>query len=90
MVQVFVQDEKLYYVLESAQEIDYAALKHWLDKETMLRWQLTSKAIYVMKKSYKNHLFDERVTPDRGVCGIKLPTVLSGSPKQADIAMIIE
>lgn len=89
IVQVFVQEEKLYYVLQSVSKVDYDRVKQTLDRESFARWKITSEAIYVMKEMHKQHEFDKRVTTDRGACGIKLPIVLQAAPDQNDVAAII-
>lgn len=90
VVQVFAKEKKIYYVLQSLDKIDYIHIKNILDQYSNNQWGIVSESIYVMKKNYKKHEFDKRVTTDRGACGIKLPTVLREAPEIDDIESIIE
>lgn len=89
VVQVFAQHEELYFVLESLDDVDYSAVKQLIDEMMFVHWNIVSAAIYVVKKSYKKREFDKRLTKDRGVCGIKLPTVLATAPDSDEIEQII-
>lgn len=89
VVQVFEENGKLFPVLESLEDVDYSVVKQRIDAYMSSHWCITSEAIYVMKKSYKKHEFDKRLTKDRGVCGIKLPTVLKEKPALDDIEEIV-
>ena len=89
VVQVFEENGKLFPVLESLEDVDYSVVKQRIDAYMSSHWCITSEAIYVMKKSYKKHEFDKRLTKDRGVCGIKLPTVLKEKPALDEIEEIV-
>lgn len=89
IVQVFLEVGRLYYVVQSLDDVDYPAIKEMLDEQTRSLWQFESAGICVMKKAYKKHEFDKRLTKARGACGIKLPTVLKTAPNPDEIEKII-
>jgi hypothetical protein len=84
-----VLENEFHYVLESKQQVDYAAIKKELDDITQREFGVKSQKMYVMKHTYKNSLFDNLTRDDRGACGIKLPVVLRKIPEQDQIEMTI-
>lgn len=89
IMQVVVLENEFHYVLESKQQVDYAAIKKELDDITQREFGVKSQKMYVMKHTYKNSLFDNLTREDRGACGIKLPVVLRKIPEQDQIEMTI-
>lgn len=89
IMQVVVLENEFHYVLESKQQVDYAAIKKELDDITQREFGVKSQKMYVMKHTYKNSLFDNLTRDDRGACGIKLPVVLRKIPEQDQIEMAI-
>jgi hypothetical protein len=89
IMQVVVLENEFHYVLESKQQVDYAAIKKELDDITQREFGVKSQKMYVMKHTYKNSLFDNLTRDDRGACGIKLPVVLRKIPEQDQIEMTI-
>lgn len=90
IMQIAVSGEQYYYVLESKNRVDYAAVKSELDMLTEALYGSTSAGIYVMKHTYKNSLFTGLTREDRGACGIKLPVVLRCAPDQDQIETVIK
>ena len=90
LVQILASDKGFYYVLESKDEIDYAALKAILDTDSKQTMDVVSEGIYVMAHDYKDHLFTQYTREDRGACGIKLPVVLKEAPGAQEIREIVK
>lgn len=90
IMQIAVSGEQYYYVLESKNRVDYAAVKSELDMLTEALYGSTSAGIYVMKHTYKNGLFTGLTREDRGACGIKLPVVLKCAPAQDHVETVIK
>ncbi len=89
VAQLYSDENGYYYLFESKLPVDYVQLKQIMDERTNELWGVKSKALYVMKPTYKNYLFTERTIEGRGACGIKLPVVLEEMPVAEQIETVI-
>lgn len=81
LLQVLDEDGDYTYLLESKQDVDYAAVKALLDELSLEQWGARSRAVLEMDHGYKDALFTGRTREDRGACGIKLPVVVREAPQ---------
>lgn len=89
LVQVFMADEKLCYVLmKGDKDFDGLEMKLQLDLATKACFGWCSGALYLMDPSYKDQLFTDATRIDRGACGIKLPLILKQAPRNHILTVI--
>lgn len=89
LVQACVAAGKLYFILESVQDLDYAAILEEVDGIMRKYWHMPVSGIYVVDSAYKQAYFDSRELPGRGVSGIKVPTVVQELPEQRFVKAFI-
>ena len=89
LMQACVKDGELSFILESADDIDYAELLRFLNSIMGEHWGFTASHIYVVDSAYKQAYFDSKELPGRGVSGIKVPTVTAGLPDSKFIKALV-
>ena len=81
LVQAFVEDGKLNFILESPHRIDYDRLLKKINSILKPHWGMTVWGIYVVDAAYEQAYFDSKEIPGRGVSGVKVPTVVENAPE---------
>ena len=81
LVQAFASDTGYGIILETKDAVDDVVLKAVFAKTAKAQLGYVPKVLCIMEHDYKDMLFTERTRIDRGACGIKLPVVVSESPK---------
>lgn len=89
LMQACVKDGELSFILESADDIDYAELLRFLNSIMGEYWGFTASRIYVVDSAYKQAYFDSKELPGRGVSGIKVPTVTADLPDSKFIKALV-
>ncbi len=89
LMQAYVADGKLYFILQSDKSIDYRDLLSRLNALMRAYWHIHASGIYVVTPAYKQAYFDARELPGRGVSGIKVSTVVNELPEKRFISAII-
>ena len=89
LMQVCEKDGELSFILESADDIDYARLLRFLNSIMGEHWGFTASHIYVVDSAYKQAYFDSKELPGRGVSGIKVPTVTADLPDTKFIKALV-
>lgn len=89
LVQVIIEEKNINFVINSKKKFNQKEFKKILDERLMNFCKIKSNKIYIVDDTYKKHEFDERISHDRGACGIKLPVVIDQIPDSNKVVSII-
>lgn len=85
----FYADSDGYDLLVQGLEVERAAdFKAYVQEKFAAGLGKVPRGIYLMDDGYKLSLFHERVRPTRTICGIKLPMMITGIPKEHIVKIV--